>query len=53
VICPPGTADRLHRAWPEAAYHLIPDAGHAAMETGIARALVAATNQFKQSGKFS
>ncbi|HEX7640734.1 MAG TPA: prolyl aminopeptidase [Burkholderiaceae bacterium] len=52
VICPPGTADRLHRAWPEAAYHLIPDAGHAAMEAGIARALVAATDQFKAVGKF-
>jgi len=52
VICPPVTADRLHRAWPESRFHLIPDAGHAAMETGIARALVAATDQFRDRGAF-
>jgi hypothetical protein len=28
---------------------MIEDAGHAAFETGIARALVAATERFKQS----
>ena len=52
VICPPATAHRLHQAWPEAKYHLIPDAGHAAMEAGIARALIAATDQFRDRGAF-
>jgi proline iminopeptidase len=27
VICPPVSAYRLHQAWPEAAYHVIGDAG--------------------------
>ncbi|HEY8025423.1 MAG TPA: prolyl aminopeptidase [Burkholderiaceae bacterium] len=52
VICPPGTADRLHRAWPESRFHIIPDAGHAAMEVGIAKALVAATDQFRDHEAF-
>jgi proline iminopeptidase len=52
VICPPATATRLHQAWPEAKFHMVPDAGHAAMETGIARALVAATEQFKRLRAF-
>ncbi|HXA47018.1 MAG TPA: prolyl aminopeptidase [Burkholderiaceae bacterium] len=52
VICPPQSAYRLHQAWPEAKFHLIADAGHAAMEVGIAQALVAATEQFKQQRSF-
>ncbi|GGC99168.1 prolyl aminopeptidase [Undibacterium terreum] len=52
VICPPATAYRLHQAWPEARFHLIGDAGHAAMEPGIAAALVAATEQFKKKMAF-
>ncbi|HTD07183.1 prolyl aminopeptidase [Undibacterium sp.] len=52
VICPPATAYRLHQAWPEARLHLIGDAGHAAMEPGIAAALVAATEQFKEKSSF-
>lgn len=47
VICPPTTAYRLHQAWPEAKFHMIADAGHAAMEPGILAALVTATEQFK------
>jgi proline iminopeptidase len=31
---------------------MIPDAGHGALEHGIARALVAATEQFKRFGRF-
>ncbi|MBI3285565.1 MAG: prolyl aminopeptidase [Burkholderiales bacterium] len=53
VICPPVSAYRLHQAWPEAAFHMIGDAGHAAMEPGIAQALVRATEQFKRGVKFS
>jgi len=52
VICPPHIAYRLHHAWPEARFHLIADAGHAAAEAGTAAALVAATEQFKQGGAF-
>jgi proline iminopeptidase len=50
VICPPLTAWRLHQAWPEASFHIIPDAGHGAFEPGITRALVRATEQFKRDG---
>lgn len=53
VICPPVSAYRLHQAWPEAAYHVIGDAGHAAMEPGIAAALVRATEDFKIQRRFS
>ena len=52
VICPPVSAYRLHQAWPEAKFHLIGDAGHAAMEPGIATELVRATEQFKTYGQF-
>lgn len=52
VVCPPVSAFRLHAAWPEAKMHVVPDAGHAAYEPGIAAALVAATEQFKRKGAF-
>lgn len=52
VVCPPATAFRLHAAWPEAKMHVIADAGHAAYEPGIAAALVAATEQFKNKRAF-
>ncbi|WP_353260328.1 prolyl aminopeptidase, partial [Prochlorothrix hollandica] len=32
VVCPAVSAWDLHRAWPEAAFHLVADAGHAATE---------------------
>ena len=46
-VCPPVSADALHLAWPEAAYLMVPDAGHSAMEPGTRRALVGATERFK------
>jgi proline iminopeptidase len=52
VICPPLSAHRLHRAWPGSRMRMVPDAGHGALETGIARALVGATEQFKRHGRF-
>ena len=52
VVCPPATAYRLQQAWPEAAMHIIGDAGHSGSEPGIAAALVRATEQFKLNGKF-
>lgn len=41
------TAWDLHRAWPEAEFVIVPDAGHAASEPGIAAALRAATDRFR------
>ncbi len=47
MICPPGTAEQLARAWPGARFDIVPDAGHSALERGTAAALVAATERFK------
>ncbi len=47
MICPMVTADALHRAWPEAHYTVAPDSGHSAMDPGICKALVRATEGFK------
>ncbi len=44
VICPLATAQELADQWPEAAFEIVPDAGHSAMEPGIKRALVKATD---------
>jgi proline iminopeptidase len=46
VVCPATSAWDLHRAWPEAEMVIVPDAGHAAREPGIAAALRAATDRF-------
>ncbi len=46
VCTPMMTAWALHRAWPEAELVVVEDAGHAAVEPGIARALRAATDRF-------
>ncbi len=50
MVCPPTSAWALHQAWPEATFHMVEDAGHAAFEPGIVAALVAATEQFKRDG---
>ena len=47
VVCPMETAWALHRAWPEAEFRVVPDAGHAAMEAGILHELIEATNRFR------
>ena len=47
MVCPILTADTLARAWPEAKYVIVPDAGHSAMEPGIRAALVRATEAMK------
>lgn len=47
VVCPMISAWELHRAWPEAAFHIVPDAGHSSMEAGIVDQLVRATDQFR------
>lgn len=46
VVCPPATAWELHRAWPEADFQLIADAGHSAFDGANCAALVAATDRF-------
>lgn len=46
VCTPMMTAWDLHRAWPEADFVVVSDAGHAASEPGIATALRAATDRF-------
>ena len=46
VVTPMKSAWDLHRAWPEADFRLIGDAGHAASEPGIIDALVRATDAF-------
>jgi proline iminopeptidase len=46
-ICTPMmTAWDLHRAWPEAEFVVVDDAGHAASEPGIQQALRDATDRF-------
>ncbi|WP_394769302.1 prolyl aminopeptidase [Lacisediminihabitans sp.] len=48
VCTPPVTAWDLHRAWPEAEFVMVPDAGHAFDEPGILSALVEATDRFRE-----
>lgn len=48
MVCPIVTADELARAWPEAEYVVVPDAGHSAMEAGIRGQLVAATERMRR-----
>jgi len=52
AVCPIVTADELARAWPEARYVVVADAGHSAFEPEIARQLIAACDRFAQTGTF-
>jgi proline iminopeptidase len=47
VVCPIKSAWDLHRAWPEADFRVVPDAGHSVTEPGIIHELVSATDRFK------
>lgn len=47
VVCPVKNAWDLQKAWPEAQFHIVPDAGHSAFETGIQAKLIEATEAFK------
>jgi pimeloyl-ACP methyl ester carboxylesterase len=49
VVCPARTAWDLHRAWPEADFHMTV-AGHAAAEDETTAQLVAATDRFVALG---
>ncbi len=44
--CPARSAWDLHKAWPEAEFVLVPDAGHSMTEPGIRDALLRATDKF-------
>jgi proline iminopeptidase len=46
LATPAKTAWELHKAWPEAEFHLVNDAGHAFKEPGILDRLVRATDRF-------
>jgi proline iminopeptidase len=46
VVCPMRSAWDLHRAWPEAELHVVPDAGHSALEPGNTHELISATDRF-------
>ena len=47
LICPIVSAWELHRAWNEAEFVVVPDAGHSLMEPGITAALIEATERYK------
>lgn len=47
VCCPMMSAWDLHKAWPEADFRVVPDAGHSANEQGISEELVAGTEKLK------
>ncbi len=46
VCTPARSAWELHKAWPGADFHLVPDAGHAFDEPGILAQLLAATDRY-------
>ena len=46
IVCPTRSAWELHRAWPEAELHIVPDAGHSAFENGNTHELIKATERF-------
>lgn len=48
MVCPIETAERLARAWPEAEYTIVPDAGHSALEPGTRAALLRAVEGLKE-----
>jgi proline iminopeptidase len=47
VCCPMMSAWDLHKAWPEAEFKMVPDAGHSANEVGVAAELVSANEKLK------
>ena len=49
VVCPMQTAWELHQRWPEADFHITPNAGHSAFEPANTDALIRATDQLKSN----
>ena len=48
VVCPMRSCWDLHKAWPEANLHIVPDSGHSAFEASTARELVMATDRYSR-----
>jgi proline iminopeptidase len=48
IVCPMASAWALHRAFPEADLHIVPDAGHAASQPGTLHELIEATDRFRE-----
>ncbi len=46
--CPLRSAWNLHKAWPDAAFHIVEGAGHAGFEPGIRDRLIRATDRFAE-----
>ncbi len=51
MICPPVTAHRLHAAWPGSRMTLVPMAGHALSEPGIAGELVRVMDRLRYEAR--
>jgi proline iminopeptidase len=49
MATPVTSAWDLHRAWPEADFRLVDDAGHAFSEPGIMHELLEATDRFRKT----
>jgi proline iminopeptidase len=47
VVCPATSAWDLHRAWPEADFRMVADAGHSAFEAGNTHELIEATDRYR------
>ena len=47
VVCPMDTAWALHKRWPEADFHIVPDCGHSTKEENVCALLVAAAERYK------
>lgn len=52
AVCPIASADDLARAWPEARFIVVADAGHSAFEPGIAGELITACEHYAKTGDF-
>lgn len=52
MICPMITAKTLSDTWPGSVLKVVDDAGHSAMEPGVRKSLVEATNAFRNTGGF-
>ena len=50
MVCPIETACDLVRAWPEAEFHVVQDAGHSSMEPGIRAKLVEIMDRLRDHG---
>lgn len=47
MVCPPSTAYQLHKAWPEAIFDVVPDAGHTSLDPSTCDHIVCTTDQFR------